>query len=154
MKRASENGLKVTAHFAEVPNEPEVEFLLKNQGDFIPDRFGHVTCIHPDFNGGSEKLWELFKSLKVPSELCLTSNVLCKSVESYDKVRFWCFGCHLKITIFYFIYSTIYKSFTKLSFHLAFVLMTKVPFNVLPATSINELWKSSNWTKSKCLTFP
>ena len=87
MERASSEGLKVTAHFAEVANESEVEHLLGNCNDFKPDRLGHCTCIHPAYPGGSPSIWEKFKALKIPTEVCLSSNIACKSVDSYEKVR-------------------------------------------------------------------
>ena len=80
--RGQENGLKLTAHVAEVPNHDEVEALL---GVAIrPDRIGHGTCIHPKSEGGSTELWKRLSGTKIPVEVCLTSNVLCKSVQKYE----------------------------------------------------------------------
>lgn len=79
-REARVSGLKVALHCAEVPNEDEVEAILK----FQADRLGHGTCIHPS-HGGSDKLWNLFLQCRTPLEVCPTSNLKCQTVESYDK---------------------------------------------------------------------
>jgi len=71
-------GLKITAHCAEVPNEVETNDILK----FKPDRLGHCTCIHPSLQG-SQQLFDMLLESKIPVELCLTSNIKCKTVSSY-----------------------------------------------------------------------
>jgi adenosine deaminase len=81
--KAKENGLKVSLHFAEVPNEDELNFVLDHQ-DFKPDRLGHSTCLHAK-TGGNDALWQKFCHVKIPSEICLTSNIKCKSVSSYQE---------------------------------------------------------------------
>ena len=75
LKAASDAGLSVTVHLAEVPNKDEVLAFLTS--DWRPDRLGHATCIHPDF-GGDDVLWETFASLSppLPVEICLTSNLV------------------------------------------------------------------------------
>lgn len=73
------SGLKIALHCAEIPNEYEVEEMLK----YNADRLGHGTCVHPS-HGGTERLWKLFLDSKTPLEVCLTSNVKCKTVESYE----------------------------------------------------------------------
>ncbi|CAH0552152.1 unnamed protein product [Brassicogethes aeneus] len=78
--KARENGLKLAIHCGEVKNNAEVKDILKIQ----PDRIGHGTCIHPGY-GGSQDIWDLYKKLKIPTECCLTSNVVCGSSESYEK---------------------------------------------------------------------
>ena len=82
LQKSSLNGLKVSLHFAEVANESEVSFIL-NHDTFKPDRMGHCTFIHPNL-GGTLPNWNKFQELKIPSEICLTSNVQCKSVSSYE----------------------------------------------------------------------
>lgn len=82
LQRARDAGLKLSAHVAEVPNPKEVEAFLG--GQILPDRFGHATCIHPDSPGGSEQLFNMLIQSGVPVECCLTSNVLCQSVKSYQ----------------------------------------------------------------------
>ncbi|XP_034244895.1 adenosine deaminase-like protein [Thrips palmi] len=74
------SGLKIALHCAEIPNEDEVEAILK----FKADRLGHGTCIHPNY-GGTDKLWSLFLQYRTPLEVCLTSNLKCQTVESYEK---------------------------------------------------------------------
>ncbi|XP_054714575.1 adenosine deaminase-like protein isoform X2 [Uloborus diversus] len=77
-------GLNLTVHISEVPNTfEEVEALLK----IHPDRLGHGTYLHPS-KGGSEKNYDLLKQLKIPLEVCLTSNVISKTVESYESHHF------------------------------------------------------------------
>ena len=75
LKAASDAGLSVTVHLAEVPNNEEVMAFLTS--GWRPDRLGHATCIHPDF-GGDEVIWETFASLHppLPVEICLTSNLV------------------------------------------------------------------------------
>ncbi|KYQ55069.1 Adenosine deaminase-like protein, partial [Trachymyrmex zeteki] len=61
-----------------VPNEMETNDILK----FKPDRLGHCTCIHPSLQG-SQQLFDTLLESKIPVELCLTSNIKCKTVSSY-----------------------------------------------------------------------
>ncbi|XP_062517433.1 adenosine deaminase-like protein [Corticium candelabrum] len=83
LRKAREAGLKVTLHVAEVPNVAETLSLL----EFGPDRVGHGTCLHPA-QGGSDELVKCFESKKIPLEVCLTSNVKCRTVQSYDVHHF------------------------------------------------------------------
>ncbi|XP_012286451.1 adenosine deaminase-like protein [Orussus abietinus] len=76
-------GLKISAHCAEVPNEIEVMDII----NFKPDRLGHCTCVHPNL-GGSQLLFDMLLRSKIPVELCLTSNVKCKTVPSYESHHF------------------------------------------------------------------
>jgi len=76
--RARNSGLKLAIHTAEVHNDLETEAVL----NFKPDRIGHGTFIPPQ-RCENTKLFELLKESKIPVELCLTSNVMCKSVSSY-----------------------------------------------------------------------
>lgn len=72
LQHARELGLPVTLHCAEVVNEAEADAML----DFQPERLGHVCCL-------SEKQWQRLRALKIPLELCLTSNVMTESVQDY-----------------------------------------------------------------------
>lgn len=83
LKRARMAGLKIAAHCAEVPNEAETADIL----EFRPDRLGHCTCIHPSLEGSDEMYQILLKS-KIPVELCLTSNIKCNTVLSYESHQF------------------------------------------------------------------
>ncbi|KAF2884765.1 hypothetical protein ILUMI_21410 [Ignelater luminosus] len=77
---ARNSGLKITLHCGEIKNDQEVLQMLK----FKPDRIGHGTCIHPNYEG-SDELWKLYKSSSIPTECCLTSNVLCGTTSTYSK---------------------------------------------------------------------
>ncbi|KAF8794211.1 adenosine deaminase-like protein [Argiope bruennichi] len=80
LEYAKKIGLKLAIHISEVPgNFEEVERLLKLE----PNRLGHGTYLHPQ-KGGSTKNFELLKQLKIPLEFCLTSNVISKTVSSYE----------------------------------------------------------------------
>ncbi|KZC04415.1 PREDICTED: adenosine deaminase-like protein [Dufourea novaeangliae] len=83
LKKARNAGLKIAAHCAEISNEIETKDIL----EFKPDRLGHCTCIHPNLQG-SDKLFDMLIKSKIPVELCLTSNVQCKTVPSYGSHQF------------------------------------------------------------------
>ncbi|XP_015109987.1 adenosine deaminase-like protein [Diachasma alloeum] len=76
-------GLKIAAHCAEVPNEEEVIDIL----NFKPDRLGHCTNIHPNLKG-TEKIYKMLLDSRIPVELCLTSNMKCKTVASITEHQF------------------------------------------------------------------
>ncbi|XP_017788379.1 PREDICTED: adenosine deaminase-like protein [Habropoda laboriosa] len=83
LKKARVAGLKIAVHCAEVSNETETMDIL----EFKPDRLGHCTCIHPTLQG-SERLFTMLLNSKIPVELCLTSNVQCKTVPAYESHHF------------------------------------------------------------------
>ncbi|KAJ3302337.1 hypothetical protein HDV03_005122 [Kappamyces sp. JEL0829] len=67
-------GLKVTCHIAEIPNvESETQLIL----DTKPDRLGHATFFTP-----SHLAQVLDRA--IPIEICMTSNILCKTVADYN----------------------------------------------------------------------
>ncbi|KAJ3052203.1 hypothetical protein HK097_006727 [Rhizophlyctis rosea] len=73
IKRAKESGLKVTLHAAEIQNiDTDTQNLLLTS----PDRIGHGTFLN------THAKTHLLTS-STPIEICLTSNVLCKTVETY-----------------------------------------------------------------------
>ena len=74
--KAKEKGLKVALHFAEENNEAEIDFVLDCEV-FKPDRVGHCTFV-------TSKFLTKFVELKIPSEICLSSNVKCGSVKCYE----------------------------------------------------------------------
>lgn len=77
LEHAKKNGLKTTLHFAEVYKPSESKAML----DFRPDRLGHVCYI-------DEELKKQVLSSGIPIEICLTSNVLTKSVSGYNTHHF------------------------------------------------------------------
>lgn len=83
LETARREGLKFSVHCAEIVENQEVKEIL----DFYPDRIGHGTCIHESF-GGSQSNWNNLLLKKIPVELCITSNIKCKTVESYEKHHF------------------------------------------------------------------
>ncbi|KAB1221842.1 Adenosine deaminase-like protein [Morella rubra] len=76
-KFAREQGLYITLHCGEVPNQKEIQAML----DFMPQRIGHACCFEEDD-------WEKLKSSNIPVEICLTSNVVTASVSSLDVHHF------------------------------------------------------------------
>jgi len=74
------DGIKVAVHLAEIPNHNETEAVLNTK----PDRIGHGTCIHPSL-GGSDTLWKLLLEHKSAVEVCLSSNVVCHTVPSFQQ---------------------------------------------------------------------
>ncbi|XP_026668459.1 adenosine deaminase-like protein isoform X2 [Ceratina calcarata] len=83
LRKARTAGLKIAAHCAEISNEMETIDIL----EFKPDRLGHCTCIHPTLQG-SDKLFQMLLDSRIPVELCLTSNVQCKTVPTYEAHQF------------------------------------------------------------------
>ncbi|RDX86089.1 Adenosine deaminase-like protein, partial [Mucuna pruriens] len=77
LKFAREQGLCVTLHCGEVPNSKEI----KNMLDFHPQRVGHACYFEVEH-------WRQLKSSKIPVEICLTSNVRTKTVQSIDVHHF------------------------------------------------------------------
>ncbi|OZJ04580.1 hypothetical protein BZG36_02775 [Bifiguratus adelaidae] len=76
--KAQAAGLKLAFHFGEVPeNVPECQELLS----LHPGRLGHVT--HLD-----EESRHIIMKRKIPIEACLTSNIICKTVEDYPQHGF------------------------------------------------------------------
>ncbi|XP_074270112.1 N6-mAMP deaminase [Silene latifolia] len=74
---AREQGLRVTLHCGEVPNQEEIHGML----DFHPERIGHACCLEED-------AWNKLKSMKIPVEICLTSNIRTNTISSVDAHHF------------------------------------------------------------------
>jgi len=71
---AKKNGLGVTLHTAEIPNSREDNLNMVNVS---PDRMGHCTYLEED-------LLKWAKDNNVAIETCITSNIICRTVNSYD----------------------------------------------------------------------
>ncbi|XP_030037615.2 adenosine deaminase-like protein [Manduca sexta] len=83
LSKAKNTGLKITLHCGEVCNPKEVLEMIM----YKPDRIGHGTCIHPKY-GGTDEAWKKLCELKIPVEVCLTSNVNTKSTSDYESHHF------------------------------------------------------------------
>lgn len=64
LAKARAGGLKLALHFAEHYDDDESDRIL----NFRPDRLGHACCL-------PESLYQKMISLRIPIEMCLTSNV-------------------------------------------------------------------------------
>ncbi|MBA0748157.1 hypothetical protein Gogos_005005 [Gossypium gossypioides] len=73
LKFAKEQGLYITLHCGEVPNQEEIKAMI----DFLPHRIGHACCF-------DEENWRKLKSAKIPVEICLTSNIRTETISSID----------------------------------------------------------------------
>lgn len=73
--RAKEAGLKITVHIAETPENTEEDTLKLLS--FGPSRLGHATFL-------SAKAQDVVVKERIPVEICLTSNILCKTAKSLD----------------------------------------------------------------------
>ncbi|ORX84949.1 Metallo-dependent hydrolase [Anaeromyces robustus] len=71
---AKKNGLGVTLHVAEIPNSREDNLEMKS---VLPDRMGHCTYLEDD-------ILKWAKDNKVAIETCITSNIICRTVKSYE----------------------------------------------------------------------
>jgi len=82
LERAREAGLPLTVHIAEASFNPQAETdaLLA----LHPSRLGHATFL----NSSSQ---EIVLARGAPIELCLSSNLLCKTVPSLDDhhIKYW-----------------------------------------------------------------
>ncbi|KAH6598629.1 hypothetical protein BASA50_003665 [Batrachochytrium salamandrivorans] len=78
LAKARAAGLKVTLHIAEIENhEQETRDMI----DFIPDRIGHGTFLLDD-------LKEHVVNHAIPIEVCITSNIACKTVAYIEDHHF------------------------------------------------------------------
>ena len=84
LRLVKEKGLKLSVHIAEIPNRIEEGRLLLS---VEPDRLGHGTFLHASV-GGSQDLVDIVMAKKIPIELCLTSNVKCRTVATYNNHHF------------------------------------------------------------------
>ncbi|KAM0749303.1 Metallo-dependent hydrolase [Meredithblackwellia eburnea MCA 4105] len=73
-KRAKKNGLGVTVHLGELEGQlstQAMDLLLE------PDRLGHATFLTPETQ-------EYVIKHRIPIEICLTSNLICKTVANLE----------------------------------------------------------------------
>ncbi|KAJ3435937.1 adenosine deaminase-like protein [Anaeramoeba flamelloides] len=70
---ARNKNLKTTLHFAEKMDPQESMKML----DFAPDRIGHANYLNTEIR-------ERLLKMKIPLEICLSSNVATESVKSYQ----------------------------------------------------------------------
>jgi adenosine deaminase len=74
-ERAKKHGFPLTLHFNEiVPNMAEAPTLLSIQ----PNRLGHATFL-------DDYCRKTIYEQNIPIEICMTSNVLCKTVKSFEE---------------------------------------------------------------------
>ena len=81
LKRCKNAGLKIACHIAEdaVISDQTADLLRV----IHPDRLGHATLILPNSADG-----QFVRENKIPIECCMTSNILCRSVEKYEVHHF------------------------------------------------------------------
>ncbi|KAL3627537.1 hypothetical protein CASFOL_028900 [Castilleja foliolosa] len=77
LEYAKKQGLQITLHCGEVPNPDEIQAML----DFFPRRIGHACCFEDDE-------LKLLKKLRIPVEICLTSNIRTETIASADVHHF------------------------------------------------------------------
>lgn len=77
LEHAKELGIPITIHCGEVANRNEIRAVL----DFCPQRLGHVCCLN-------DEEWKKLKSLMIPVEICLTSNVMTGGAPSLELHHF------------------------------------------------------------------
>lgn len=77
LEYAKEQGLPITLHCGEVPNKKEIQAML----DISPQRIGHACFLE-------DEEWERVKALRIPIEICLTSNLRTERLESIDYHHF------------------------------------------------------------------
>ncbi|CAB3405341.1 unnamed protein product [Caenorhabditis bovis] len=83
LEKARNAGLGVSVHLAEIEeNSDEILDFLR----FKPDRIGHGTFLHTN-----SEFVRLMEQLKIPLEICLTSNTLCKTTPTIkdSHLPFW-----------------------------------------------------------------
>ncbi|XP_024528011.1 adenosine deaminase-like protein [Selaginella moellendorffii] len=86
---ARQCGLPVTLHCGEVHNPDEVEEMLA----FHPDRLGHACVLQ-------ESQWERLHNLRIPVEVCFTSNLRTGCVKSICDHHFaWLYKTHYPLVI-------------------------------------------------------
>ncbi|KAI8820215.1 uncharacterized protein EV422DRAFT_497052 [Fimicolochytrium jonesii] len=75
MRKAKSAGLKVTIHLGEVDGRHDESLSMLS---IPPDRLGHATYM-------SDEVRQRVYQERIPIEICMTSNVLTKTVPSYEE---------------------------------------------------------------------
>ena len=88
-EKARLNGLKLTFHFAEVPDMDSDNMEMLN---LKPDRLSHCINLTP-------KMTEMIIKHKIPMEVCLTSNLSCKAVKDISVHHFQDFYKQTKLAL-------------------------------------------------------
>jgi adenosine deaminase len=73
LQKARKNNFKITYHLAEISSQSKSE--IKNLLSFIPDRISHLTFL-------DQNDIDFVNLMKIPVEICISSNVFCKTVKS------------------------------------------------------------------------
>lgn len=73
-KLIKDYGLKTTVHIAEFWEDPDLDYILKT---IRPERIGHAVCLNKHYQ-------KYLLEQPIPIEICPTSNLLTKLVESID----------------------------------------------------------------------
>jgi adenosine deaminase len=76
---AARYNLKVTVHIAEHWEDPDLEFILK---EVRPGRIGHAVCLTPEWI-------EFLLENPLPIEICPTSNLITRCVDSIEQHPFY-----------------------------------------------------------------
>ncbi len=78
-----EYNLKTTVHTAEIWNDPDLEFILK---EVKPERIGHAVCLDKSHQS------YLLNEYRIPIEICPSSNLMTRlvdSIENHPFADFW-----------------------------------------------------------------
>ncbi|CAI5440939.1 unnamed protein product [Caenorhabditis angaria] len=83
LQKARNSNLGISIHLAEVEENTQeiMDFLI-----FRPDRIGHGTFLHKN-----SEFVRIMRDLRIPLEICLTSNTLCKTTKTIAEshLPFW-----------------------------------------------------------------
>ncbi|VDO92476.1 unnamed protein product [Soboliphyme baturini] len=88
LRQAKYDRFKLSLHVSEVAeNGIQTLKLLELQ----PERIGHATCLLKHSDVEPFKLMTSVIDSSIPIEICLSSNVVCRTVESYEAhhMEFW-----------------------------------------------------------------
>lgn len=136
-ERAKQHGFLLTLHFNEIQeNVPESSSLLSIQ----PDRLGHATFL-------DDYCRKAIYGQNIPVEICMTSNILCKTVKTFEEhhIKELLVDKHpfiLCVSICSLTFLRINPVYVDLIFS-CYRLMIRVSFSPNPPTNIDSLPKHS-----------